>query len=111
MVKAVLVGALVTLGLAGVLMLLWNWLVPLLLGGPPVSFWQTLGLLVLIRLLFGSRRHWGSRHPCIWKKKFEAEWSKMTSEEQARFKHNFTRHCHRWRWSEPEDEPNKANAE
>jgi hypothetical protein len=45
--------------LAGVLMLLWNWLVPtLFFSAGPVSYVQALGLLVLSRILFG-RIHCG----------------------------------------------------
>lgn len=108
MVKAVLVGALVILGLGWALMSLWNWLVPSLLGGSPVSLWQALGLLVLAKLLFTGWRYRGGgchgRYRRAWKKKFEDKWNQMTPEEQEHFKHNFTRQCYRWRWSEPKDE-------
>ena len=33
-------------------MLLWNWLIPGLLGLHPLDFWQALGLLTLCQLLF-----------------------------------------------------------
>jgi hypothetical protein len=36
---------------------LWNWLLPALFGWHPITFWQTLGLVLLCRILFGS---WGS---------------------------------------------------
>lgn len=35
-------------------MLLWNWLMPVIFGLPALSLWQALGLLVLMRILFGS---------------------------------------------------------
>ena len=50
-----------------IVLLLWNWLLPPLLGIREITFWQALGLLVLCRILFGgfgmsgSGRH-GSRH-------------------------------------------------
>ena len=34
--------------------LLWNWLLPPLIGLPQVTFWQALGLLALCRILFGG---------------------------------------------------------
>ena len=37
-----------------VTMLLWNWLVPALFNGPVITFWQTLGLLLLSKILFGG---------------------------------------------------------
>jgi len=44
----------------GLVMLLWNWLLPPLFGGPVVTFWQALGLLALSRILFGGfGRHGG----------------------------------------------------
>jgi hypothetical protein len=77
-----------------VVMLLWNWLVPELFNGPLLSYWQTLGILVLSKILFaglgnGHRRSsswksstWGDRncgespwkhdhYRSYWKKKFE----------------------------------------
>ena len=39
--------------------ILWNWLLPPLLGWPAVGFWQALGLLVLARILFGGVRSVG----------------------------------------------------
>ena len=48
-------------------MLLWNWIVPAVIGWGPVSFWQALGLILLCRLLFGGlgRGWWrcGPGHP------------------------------------------------
>ena len=35
-------------------MLLWNWLLPLLFGWHLITFWQALGLLALCRILFGG---------------------------------------------------------
>jgi hypothetical protein len=69
-----------------VVMLLWNWLVPELFSGPVVTYWQTLGILVLSKILlsgFGHRHRdsrpwrrsdhgWSRHHPgSAWRKKFE----------------------------------------
>ena len=69
-----------------VLMLLWNWLVPELFSGPILTYWQTLGILILSKILLSglgprhkssrswhSRDHyWSHRHPgSEWRKKFE----------------------------------------
>lgn len=45
-------------------MLLWNWLLPSIFGLPLITFWQSLGLLLLSKLFFGGfgPRGW-SRHP------------------------------------------------
>lgn len=48
--------------MSAVTMLLWNWLVPDLFGGPSVTWLQALGLLALSRILLASgwrRGHWG----------------------------------------------------
>jgi len=38
----------------GVVLLLWNWLLPPLFGLPAITFLQALGLLALCRILFGG---------------------------------------------------------
>lgn len=45
--------AFIALG-GGVVMLLWNWLLPSLFGWPALTFWKALGLLALCRILFGG---------------------------------------------------------
>lgn len=35
-------------------MLLWNWLVPVIFGLGTITFWQALGLIVLVKLIFGG---------------------------------------------------------
>lgn len=68
-------------------MSLWNWLIPDLFGGPTLSFWQTLGLLFLAKLIFGfGGPH---KHKSHWKSK--KHWSKcnydnMTEDEKAKMK-------------------------
>jgi hypothetical protein len=80
-----------------VVMLLWNWLVPELFSGPILTYWQTLGILVLSKILLSglgpghksSRswrskdRHWGHRHPSsFWRKKFEEKMNGKVAGEQ-----------------------------
>jgi len=38
-----------------VVMMLWNWLVPMIFNGPTISFWVSVGICFLISLLFGTR--------------------------------------------------------
>src|SRR5690606_28180063 len=40
---------------------LWNWLIPDLFGGPVLTFWQALGLLVLPKILLGGFAKGGHR--------------------------------------------------
>ncbi len=53
----------------GATMLLWNWLVPEIFGGPEVTFIQALGLLALSNLLIMPRSRWhgGWRYREHWK--------------------------------------------
>lgn len=39
---------------AAVVMLLWNWLIPAIVGWSAIGFWQAAGLLVLCKILFGG---------------------------------------------------------
>lgn len=37
-----------------VVMLLWNWLMPMLFGITTVNFWQAVGIIILAKILFGG---------------------------------------------------------
>lgn len=98
--KFVFVAAIVLGIVTFIAMTLWNWLVPALFTGPPITFWQALGLLVLSRLLFGGLRPRGpfghgpcghgpftrGRHP------FHGHWKRMTPEERAHLRERLRRH-------------------
>ncbi len=66
-------------------MLLWNALVPELFHGPVLSFWQTLGLLILSKIFFGTffKGRNGGGH---WKPYWKQKWNAMSPEERERFK-------------------------
>jgi hypothetical protein len=72
--------------------LLWNWLVPVLFGGPVLSYWQALGLLLLTKILFfgiTGGRNWSARsgpHQRYWKHRFYEKMSSLTPEEREAFK-------------------------
>jgi hypothetical protein len=61
LIKVIWITPLVILGIAlfifiggTIVMALWNWLLPQLLGLPAINFWQALGILLLCRILFGG---------------------------------------------------------
>jgi hypothetical protein len=90
---AVLAAVIAVMGLLSLaVMLLWNALVPQLFHGPPLQFWQALGLLLLSRILFGGLRgrgwhgHWRQR---MWRER----WENMTPEERAQLREHFQRRC------------------
>lgn len=80
-------GALVAVAaFSAAVMLLWNALVPDIFGLGAISFWQSLGLLVLARLFFsgfgGNGRKFAGgfgRNP------LREKWGKMTPEEREAF--------------------------
>lgn len=46
-----------------VIMLLWNALIPSIMGWSAINFWQAAGLLILCKLLFGGfGHHWKHHH-------------------------------------------------
>ncbi len=84
------------------LMLLWNWLVPALFGGPEIVFWQSLGLLALSRILFGGfgKKHWGHHchgncHHGGWKARWERKMAGMSEQERQEWKSKMSK-CGPW---------------
>jgi hypothetical protein len=83
-----IVGVGFVLGVIWGTMYLWNWLVPDLFNGPVINIWQTLGLLALSRIFFGS---WGSgcKHKNshgAWKHYWKERWAHMNAEDREKFK-------------------------
>src|SRR5690606_6305496 len=74
--------------MGGLVMLLWNWLMPALFAGVrQVDYWQALGLLLLSKLLFGGGRgHWKGRRQ---------HWESLSQEEREQLKNHFKN-----RWSD-----------
>jgi hypothetical protein len=110
----VLLGAALIALFTWVTQLLWNWLVPELFGGPAISFWQTLGLLALSKILFSGLgrggRHGGHRWGTHWRRK----WASMTPEERERYREEIRqKYGDRWarwgdKWCRP-SEPDRAS--
>ena len=66
---------------------LWNWLMPLLFGLRAITFAQSLGLLLLSKILFGGfHRHGGGRRGRGWKERMRGRWAQMTPAERERFR-------------------------
>lgn len=79
-----MLGVAAVIGFTFVVMWLWNWLVPELFNGPVIAYWQTMGLLVLSKILFSGiggdhSKHSGHKHDDIcgdrdkWKRRVEAK--------------------------------------
>lgn len=77
----------VSAGLLGLLvMVLWNWLMPCLLGLPAVNYWQAVGLLLLCKILFGGigGGHHTHGHSHCGENKLRQRWESMSPEERER---------------------------
>lgn len=69
-----------------VVMMLWNWLIPPLIGWHALTWVQALGLLVLSRLLFGGLRpRVGGWH--------RGRWRHLSAEERERFRQEMRWRC------------------
>lgn len=81
------VGVVALLGCS--VMWLWNWLMPSIFGLPILTFWQSVGLLVLCRLLVGNigfgthhHGHHAHHHCCNSQNELRVRWESMTPEER-----------------------------
>jgi hypothetical protein len=78
--------------MGGIVMLLWNAVVPGLFGtAAPIDYLHALGLLVLSRILFGGLRGGGWRgrmHGLGHRHRHWAKWQSMTPEEREQFHRN-----------------------
>lgn len=84
--------ALVAVVVCGFLvMALWNWLAPPLLGARPVTFWQALGIFVLCKILFGGLR--GGSGGGRWRGRMRARWEQMSPEEREKFRQGLAGSC------------------
>ena len=63
---------------------LWNWLIPELFNGPVLTFWQTVGIFFLSKILLTGVAP-GSHHPHDkkWKKKYQEKCRQKTGEDQS----------------------------
>jgi len=101
----------------GLVMLLWNWLMPALIGASTVTFWQALGLLALCRILFGGRGWRGSgprghvskriseRISARMSERVAERVENMTPEERDRFR---ARMRERWGFGTPSGESSES---
>lgn len=76
------------------MMWLWNWLVPDIFHGGTITFLQSAGLLLLIRLplagMFFRRHQHSGAGKCI-----KAQWRKMNDADKVAFKQQWKSHCYK----------------
>ena len=92
---------------------LWNWLMPEIFGWSSIDIWQTLGLLALSRLFFGSwgrggRGGWkkGRHQSHSWKSRMKDKWQNMDEDERKAFKEKMKSRCRTGNWDQWEREEN-----
>ena len=102
--KIFAVGVVCLLVVGGVIMLLWNWLVPHLFSGPQITFWQALGLFLLAKILFGGWRGGKCRNGggVAWKNRYYDKLAAMSPEERESFK---KRMSEKWCYSGSKEKP------
>jgi hypothetical protein len=76
-----------------VVMLLWNGILPAVLGVKVITFWQALGILVLSKILFGGFKgghgYPKSHHGHPWMNK----WKDMPTEEREKMRSEWMQRC------------------
>ena len=77
-----------------VVMALWNWLVPPIIGWKSIDYWQAMGILVLSKILFGFGRFGGGGH-WHWRARMAERWERMTPEEREKFREGMRQRCGR----------------
>jgi len=91
----------IPLGIAGLIafgfatMYLWNWLMPVLFHLPEITFWQTVGLMILSRMILGFGCHGRGNHD-HYRSKMHDKWEKMTPEEREQFREHLRLHQPPW---------------
>lgn len=95
----VIFGAAAILAFGFLVMSLWNFVLPAVLGVKTISFIQALAILLLSKILFGGFGSRGSRWRgrAAWKDKIKQRWDTMSPEEREKFKAEWKHKCgNRW---------------
>ncbi len=92
-IKVILIALVATVVFTGLVMTLWNVLMPAIFAVKAITFWQALGLLVLSKILFGGFRGFPAGGP-RWRRRLSERWEKMTPEEREVFKQGIGRCGH-----------------
>jgi hypothetical protein len=75
-----------------VVMMLWNSILPLVLGVSTITFWQALGILVLSKILFGGFNGGKCHYKKHWHEKSE-KWMNLSEEEKESLKADWKNRC------------------
>jgi Ca2+/H+ antiporter, TMEM165/GDT1 family len=78
-----------------IVMLLWNCVLPSVIGVGVITFWQALGILVLAKILFGGFKH-GHGHSKYYHghwHDWHGKWMNMSREEKEKMKAEWKERC------------------
>lgn len=76
-----------------VVMLLWNCILPVVLGVSTITFWQALGILVLSKILFGAFKCGHGYHKDYHSHHWHDKWMHMSPEERDKMKAEWKERC------------------
>ena len=80
--------------MGAIVMLLWNAILPSVLGVKRLTYWQGVGLFMLAKILLGGWPGRGMKHRYREKKRrWKDKWMNMSEEERARFKDKWKERC------------------
>jgi hypothetical protein len=63
-------------------MLLWNWLMPTIFGLTTITFWQSVGIVLLARLIFGGVKHNHKQPDKYHNRKYFDHWVRKSRKER-----------------------------
>ena len=72
-------------------MLLWNWLMPLIFGITAITYWQAFGVVILAKLIFGAVGRGGKTHGTShWKKRSSSDkWDMKNGPDKWKYHRDF----------------------
>jgi Ca2+/H+ antiporter, TMEM165/GDT1 family len=107
-VMIILFAAVALTAFGGIVMWLWNAILPSVLGVSTITFWQALGILLLSKILFGGFHGGWSRKKQMWKHSIQQKWANMTPEEREKLKEEMKNRCGHWRKNRESEAPSST---
>ncbi len=72
--------------MGNIVMYLWNWILPDVIGANEITFWKAVGLFVLTRILFGGFKSGRSGHRRQKRREWKEKWMNLSEEDRMEFK-------------------------
>lgn len=79
--------------ISGVVMFLWNAVLPEVTGVKMLTYWQAAGLLALSKILFGNFNFGRHRMPPFAHRGIREKWMNMTHDEKEKFREEWKKRC------------------